>query len=100
LRIANALQSISPPSLTAAFAFKGPAERGKLHLSAMGKNGDQAVRLADEPADLLVVQHHNYVTQPVRHVLSALCRERGKRFMVIDGATTALILRAYKKLPS
>jgi hypothetical protein len=34
--------------LTAGFAFKGPAQRGTLQIASMGKNGDQAIRLAHE----------------------------------------------------
>lgn len=38
--------------MTAAFAFKGPGLRGPLYIAGMGKRGDQAIRLASEPADL------------------------------------------------
>jgi len=92
--------SIDHEPITAAFAFKGPGQRGPLHPADMGKRGDQALRLAQEPADLLVVQHHNAVTAPVRNLLSAVARQFGKRFMVLDGAATAMIFRAYKQLPN
>jgi hypothetical protein len=85
--------------LTAAFAFKGRAVPGPLYVAGMGKRGDQALRLAQEPADLLVVQHHNTIAAAVRNLLSAIARERGKRYTVIDGETTAVILREYDKLP-
>jgi hypothetical protein len=90
--------SIGGEPLSAAFAFKGPSHRGRLYIANMGKRGDQALRLAHEPVDLFVVQHHDAVDAAVRNLLSALARQHGKRFMVIDGAATATILRAFDKL--
>jgi hypothetical protein len=66
----------------------------------MGKRGDQAVRLAQELVDILVVQHHSAIVAAVSKLLSALARQQGKRFMVIDGASTAILLRSYGKLAS
>jgi hypothetical protein len=85
--------------LSAAFAFKGPGQKGTLYISGMGKRGDQAMRLTREPADLLVVQHHTKVAPEVRNLMSALARSSGKYWSVIDGADTAAILGAYNKLP-
>jgi hypothetical protein len=79
--------------VTAAFAFKGPGLRVKLTVKGMGKNADQGLRLADEPAELMVVQHHREIDSQVANLMSSLARSRGKRFMVIDGADTAQILR-------
>lgn len=84
--------------LSAAFAFKGPSVRGKLQISRMGKNGDQALRLVHESVDLYVVQHHDAVAAEVKNLLSALARANQRRFMVIDGEATALILREYGHL--
>lgn len=92
--------TIAGSRTTAAFAFKGPAVKGALTIAKMGKNGDQAIRLAEEPAELMVVQHHGYVVQPVRRLMQALARERAKKFMVLDGADTTRILRAYQQWPS
>jgi hypothetical protein len=92
--------TISGVPLTAAFAFKGPGKPGPLYISSMGKRGDQAIRLAGEPADLLVVQHHDKIEPAVRHLMTALARDRGKRFMIIDGQATTQILKAYNKLPA
>lgn len=86
--------------LSAAFAFKGPALKGTLHVSGMGTRGDQGLKLAQEPVDLLAVQHHGPIGADVRNLLSALARMHTRRFMVIDGETTAAILSAYRKLPS
>jgi hypothetical protein len=85
--------------IAAAFAFKGPGTRGRLYIAGLGKRGDQAVRLADEPADLLVIQHHGEIDPMVRRQLQALAQARGKRFMVLDGQATARLLKAYDKLP-
>jgi hypothetical protein len=84
--------------LSAAFAFKGPGLKGTLQISGMGKNGDQALRLAHESVDLYVIQHHGPIAAAVRNLMSALARTNQRRFMVIDGETTAIILREYDKL--
>lgn len=84
--------------ITAAFAFKGPAHRGTLHPRDMGKRGDRVLRLTSERADLLVVQHHDNIASTVTHLLSALAVQERCRFMVIDGVTTAALLKAYGKL--
>jgi hypothetical protein len=94
----TALLTIGGTPTSAAFAFKGPGTRGDLTVGRMGRNGDQGIRLAQEPADLLVVQHHRRVTPAVRALMSALARANGKRFAVLDGTVTAMVLGAYKKL--
>lgn len=94
----NRLTSGGEP-LSAAFAFKGPALRGTLRLSGMGSNGDQGLRLAGEDADLMVVQHHAAIAADVRNLMRILARHYRRRYMIIDGETTARILRAYDKLP-
>lgn len=86
--------------LSAAFAFKGPAHKGKLDIASMGVRGDQAIRLVSDPADLIVVQHHDSIVAAVRNLLSALARMHRRHFMVIDGESTATILREYGKLPT
>jgi hypothetical protein len=85
--------------LTTAFAFKGPGLRGDLTIARMGKNGDQGVRLANEPADLLVVQHYRRIAPEVRALMRALARSSDKSFAIFDGAVTAAVLKAYGKLP-
>jgi len=90
--------SINGTPLSAAFAFKGPGLKGTLHIANMGKRGDQAIRLAHESVDIYVVQHHGAIAAAVKQLLSALARGNQRRFMVIDGETTATILREYGKL--
>lgn len=95
----NRLTTSGKP-LSAAFAFKGPSLKGTLYIAGMGARGDQALRLAHDPADLLVVQHHDAIAAEVRNLLSSIARMHGRRFMLIDGETTAVILGEYGKLPT
>jgi hypothetical protein len=48
--------------MTAAFLLKGPARFERMTLRHLGKNSDQIVRLADEPAEVLIVQHCHDIT--------------------------------------
>ncbi len=83
--------------VTAAFLFKGPAKFGPMNLNHLGKNNDQIVRLADEPADLLVVQHCHDIGTAVRKTLRAFavtpCSAR--RYCLIDGRDSLRLLNAY-----
>jgi hypothetical protein len=87
--------------LSVAFAFKGGrGKKGKLTVGDMGKNGDQGLRLFEEPIDLGIVQHHTEIVSAVSNLLEAVSRLRGAKYMVIDGNTTAQILGAYGYLTS
>lgn len=44
------------------------------------------------------MQHHERIDPSIRQLMTALARERGKRFMILDGQATAQILKAYSKL--
>jgi hypothetical protein len=88
--------------MSAAFMFKGPAGGKKfkpMDLSDLGKRGDQIVRLATEPADILVIQHCHKVTVAVRSMLRAFANQIGhqRKYCVINGYDTLRILRAYGK---
>lgn len=85
--------------ISAAFAFKGPAEFKPLTLAGLGKNGDQIDRLFSEPADLLVFQHCHEITPPVRATMRAYAQQIGnpRLFCLIDGYDTARLFRAYGK---
>lgn len=85
---------------SAAFAFKGPGIKGKFTVNKMGKNGDQGQRLFHESIDLAVVQYHGEIAPAVRSLMEDLARSRGKRFMILDGFQTALILSAYGFIPA
>jgi hypothetical protein len=57
---------------TAAFVLKGPGNGfSPMTLRNLGKNSDQIYRLAQEPAQLLVVQHCHDITAAVRETLRA-----------------------------
>lgn len=56
-------------ALSAAFAFKGPANFHPMTIATLGKNGDQIDRLAQTAADLIVVQHCHSITAPVVNML-------------------------------
>jgi hypothetical protein len=84
-----------------AFLLKGPAEFRPMTLNMLGKNNDQIVRLAQEPAELLVVQHCHDICPPVRATLRAFTIQPGtldRRYCCIDGKDSLRILQAYDKL--
>lgn len=90
--------TVEGTSMRAAFAFKGPGGKLRpwtLHPAGMGKNGDQAVRLFSEHADVMVVQHCGPIAASVGHVMEALATKHGKRYMIMDGdATTRVLIQA------
>ena len=57
--------------VSGAFLLKGPAKFVPMTLDTFGKRSDQIVRLAQEPADILFVQHCHEITSPVRATLKA-----------------------------
>jgi hypothetical protein len=63
--------------LPAAFLLKGPAKFAAMTLNTLGKNSDQIVRLAHEPAQLLIVQRCHQITQAVRETLRAFTIQLG-----------------------
>lgn len=80
----------------AAFAFKGPGGRKtvwRLNPAQMGKNGDQAVRLFSEPADVMVVQHCGPIAEAVRHIMEALAVQHQRRYMLLPSEHTVRILK-------
>jgi hypothetical protein len=82
---------------TAAFLLKGPSRFAPMGLDHLGKNNDQIVRLAHEPAEVLVVQHCHDILQPVRETLRAFAVQpsRPRRYCLIDGRDSLRLLRAY-----
>ncbi|MGA2972610.1 MAG: hypothetical protein ABSE39_08325 [Candidatus Bathyarchaeia archaeon] len=86
----------------AAFMLKGRGTPRKLTIADCGKNGDQILRLVEEPADLFIVQHIREIDSSVVDLLERLVAEKsmGRKklfYCVIDGVDTARILLAYKK---
>jgi hypothetical protein len=83
--------------VTAAFLFKGPARFEPMGLNHLGKNNDQIVRLADEPAEVLIVQHCHDILPSVRKTLRAFAVQpsRSRRYCLIDGRDSLRLLLAY-----
>jgi hypothetical protein len=85
---------------TAAMLLKGPADFREMTPNHLGKNNDQIYRLANEPAELLVVQHCHEIGQAVRGTLRAFAAQPGRlrHYCLIDGRDSLRILQAYGKL--
>jgi hypothetical protein len=83
--------------VTAAFLLKGPARFAPMTLNHLGKNNDQIVRLAKEPAQVLFLQHCHEVTPAVRETLRVFAVQPGnpRRFCIIDGRDSLRLLKAY-----
>lgn len=85
---------------TGAFLLKGPAKFAPMKLNHLGKNNDQIYRLAQDPAEVLFVQHSHDITAPVRATLRAFAVQpgRARRYCLIDGRDSLWLLNAYKLL--
>lgn len=84
---------------SAAFLLKGPARFAPMSIAHLGRNGDQIVRLARTPSQVLVLQHCHRILPEVIAMLedSASNFHRGvRRFMVLDGYDTYRLLEAEK----
>jgi hypothetical protein len=83
--------------VTAAFLFKWPARFEPMDLAHLGKKNDQIVRLADESADVLIVQHCHDILPVVRKTLRAFAVQpsRPRRYCCIDGRDTLRLLKTY-----
>lgn len=84
-----------------AFGFKGPGQRGRLVPGRMGKNGDQALRLFHEEADVFIVQHWREIDSSVidliRRLAVAKSATTGQQiwYGIIDGQDSERLRRAY-----
>ena len=85
--------------LHAAFVFKGPAKFHTMKMNDLGKNGDQIVRLFQEPADICILQHCNYISAAVIHTMEAFASRiyMPKYYCILDGIDTLRLLKGYKK---
>jgi len=83
--------------VTGAFLLKGPARFAPMSLNHLGKNNDQIYRLAQEPADVLFVQHCHEIESAVRATLRAFAVQPGRprRYCLIDGKDSLRLLKAY-----
>jgi hypothetical protein len=89
--------------VTAAFAFKGPGQPGKLTPGRMGKNGDQAQRMFQLDADIFLAQHWREIeptvveTMRTYAVAKSIATGRLIRYGVIDGQDSERLRQAYPK---
>jgi hypothetical protein len=87
--------------LAAAFAFKGPGQKGKLVIGRMGKNGDQALRLFQEEADVFFVQHWREIDSSIidlmRNLAIAKSATTGRPvwYGIMDGNDSNRLVLAY-----
>jgi hypothetical protein len=83
--------------VSGAFLLKGPARFIPMTLDQLGKRNDQIVRLAQEPADVLFVQHSHEITSAVRSTLRAFSVQpsRPRHFCLIDGRDSLWLLQSY-----
>lgn len=91
---------INGEQFRAAFIFKGPSKFHKMEVSDLGKNGDQIVRLFDEPVDIFVLQHCHYITPRVIKTMDVFANQinRQRMYCIIDGIDTLRIFKAYRKI--
>lgn len=91
---------LSGRRVSAAFLLKGPSDFTEMKAKHLGKNGDQIYRLAQEPAELLVLQHSHLVSPPVRATLRAFAVNPAspRRYLVLDGPDTYRLLVSHKLL--
>jgi hypothetical protein len=86
--------------ISAVFAFKGRGLPRPMTVANFSKHGDQMSKLFTEPAELVVVQHCDKVTNHVKHHLRAFATRINqlRPFLILDGADTVRILRHFRKL--
>lgn len=88
--------------ISSAWLLKGPGYPHPMTVRALGKPGDQIVRLFSEPAELLILQHCHEITPSVISMMEAYAYDlrNPRKFMIIDGADTGRILKSQGLLPS
>jgi len=83
--------------VTASFLLKGPSSFEPMTPAHLGKNGDQIYRLAQEPSQVLIVQHCHEITPAVRATLRVFAVQpfNPRRYCLMDGKDSLRLLRAY-----
>lgn len=92
--------TLNGKNIRAAFALKGPAQKGTLVPAKMGKNGDQIQRLFDSPADFFAVQYEGEIAESVISLMEKLAIARSLTrgrvfFTVVDQEDTYRLRLAY-----
>lgn len=92
--------SVERKNCAVAAAFKGPGnQKWPVQITGFGKRGDQIGRLFSVPADVYIIQANGpFDPSLIKHIqdtADAQCaRGRHVRYMIIDGISTARLLRA------
>lgn len=83
----------------AAFLLKGPAKFHPMTVKDLGVNGNQIVRLFDEPADILILQHCHFIKAEIYKTMDAFASrfDNIRQYCIIDGIDTQRLLKAYNK---
>lgn len=83
---------------SAAFLLKGPAKFHPMTVKDLGANGNQIVRLFDEPADILILQHCHYIKAEIYKTMDAFASRFNniRRYCIIDGIDTQRLLYVFK----
>ena len=86
----------------AAFALKGPAQKGTLVPRKMGKNGDQIQRLFRSPADVFFIQYEGDIAESIITDMEVWAQAKGVfgqeiLFGTIDGDACVRLRRAYPR---
>jgi hypothetical protein len=84
----------------AAFLLKGPSKFHPMSVKDLGSNGNQIVRLFDESADILILQHCHYIKQEIYKTMEAFASRFNniRRYCIIDGIDTQRLFKAYGKM--
>jgi hypothetical protein len=89
--------------VAAAFAFKGPGQRGKLTPARMGRNGDQIARLFQSEATVFLLQYWDSIDESVLEHMRVFATSKsvstGQKihYGIIDGSDTQRLVEAYPK---
>jgi len=88
---------INGERVSGAFLLKGPAKFNPMTVKHLGKNGDQIVRLSQEPVDILFVQHCHDITSAVKETLKVFATQPSnpRYYCLLDGRESLRLLDAY-----
>ncbi len=91
---------IKKQRIRAAFLLKGPSKFHPMSIKDLGKQGDQIVRLFDEPADIYILQHCHFIKSEVEKMMSAFASRfyDVSYYCIINGIDTFRILKSYHKI--
>lgn len=83
-----------------ALLLNGPALFREMTSDLLEKRATQTCRLASTPADVLIVQHCHHIVEAVRATprAFAVLPHNPRRYCLIKGKDTYLILKTYGKL--